>query len=169
MGLGIMRIEDVSGKDLMVERLHSGSAAEAFGELLETISARRNLQAPLHAVCLSAIVERHRKVPCGLARGLAFPNARLREIPRPFMAVGMSVPGLELGGIDGSLSRIILLYLGRAPVRADEREMLGRLSLALTDPEFAARLTSSENAEDLWDHLRSIDREVTGAARGGRA
>jgi len=162
-----MRIEDISGKDLMVERLHSTSVEEAFGELLQTIGSQRNLDVSLISDCLTAVMDRHRKVPCGLARGLAFPNARLREISRPFLAVGMSDRGIELGGRDGSLSQILLLYLGRAPIRADERELLGRLSLALTDPAFAARLRSSEHAEDLWEQLRSIDREVATAVRGG--
>ena len=161
-----MRIEDISGRDLVVERLCASSAAEAFGELLETVGRKRDIEGPLLAACLSTVIERHRKVPCGLARGLAFPNARLRGISRPVLAIGMSGSGLELGGVDGSLSRVILLYLGRAPVRADEREMLGRLSLALTDPAFTARLLSTDSADDLWEQLRSIDREVAGAVRG---
>ena len=163
---GVLRIEDISGKDLVVDRLGSSSAAEVFGKLMEAIGRRWNLEGPLLEVCLSTVLERHGKVPCGLARGLAFPNARLRVIARPILAVGISGPGLDLGGVDGSLSRIILLYLGRSPVGADERKMLGRLSMALTDPAFTERLVVSENAEDLWEHLRSIDREVAGAVQG---
>jgi mannitol/fructose-specific phosphotransferase system IIA component (Ntr-type) len=152
-----MRIEDISGKDLMTERLRSGSAAEAFAELLEMIGRRRKLEGSVLAGYLSAVVERHQKNPCGLAHGLAFPNARLRGLSLPFLAVGICDQGLQLGGKDGSLSRIILLYVGRAVAPADEREMLERLSRALTDPAFAARLVSSENSEELWESLHSID------------
>jgi mannitol/fructose-specific phosphotransferase system IIA component (Ntr-type) len=161
-----MRIEEISGRALVLD-LRSSSAEAAFAELLDAIGKERNLPAPILASYLSAVVQRHRMIPCGLARGLAFPNARLCELSHPILAIGVSSRGLDLGGNDGCLSRVILLYLGRATVPADERQMLGRLSLALTDPTFAERLTASESADSLWEILRSIDGEIAGAVRGG--
>ena len=163
-----MRIEEISGRALVLH-LSSRSAEAAFGELLEAIGKERNLSAPVLASYLSAVVQRHRTIPCGLARGLAFPNARLSELPRPILAIGASSHGLDLGGKDGCLSRLILLYLGHPTVPAEERQMLGRLSLALTDPAFAERLTASESADSLWEILRSIDGKVAAAVRGGGA
>lgn len=69
----------------------------------------------------------------------------------------MSSSGIPLGGKDGSLSRIFLVYLGRAQASPDKRAMLDRLSLAPADPSFAARMVLSEDAEGLWETLREVD------------
>lgn len=155
-----MRIEEISGRDLIVELPNAATPEGAISQLVEKMGRRRGINSGKLSEYRSAIMERHRKNPCGLARGLAFPNARLRDLPQPCLAVGMSSSGIDLGGKDGSLSRVLLVYLGCAKASPDEREMLDRLSRALVDPSFAAQVVSCEDAEGLWQTLCHVDRVV---------
>ena len=165
----MMKIEDISSRDLMVEEIRSEWADGAFGELLDRIGRIRSFKQYECSRYLSAVIQRHRLVPCGLSRGLAFPNAHLGELPGPCLAIGRSKYGIDLGAKDGSLSRVLLLYLGRSSAPPDEKEMLGRLSDALADPLTAGRLSLSESADRLWETLRSIDQQVgSGPGKGGK-
>jgi mannitol/fructose-specific phosphotransferase system IIA component (Ntr-type) len=162
-------MDEICGPELMVERLEASLRTDAIRELVELIGGKRGFKKLQVEEFLAEVLRRHDKTPCGLGRGLAFPNARMDSISTPCLAVGYSRRGLDCGGKDGSPAHIMLLYLGRATPSEGERAMLGRLSRAFANPAFAERLVFSGCSREMWEVLTSIDRETTVGLGGGKA
>jgi mannitol/fructose-specific phosphotransferase system IIA component (Ntr-type) len=161
-------MNEISGPEFIMEKPDHPSATEAIRELAELVGKNRGWRKIQVAELLAEVLRRHEKAPCGLGRGLAFPNARTDSILTPCLAVGLSRRGLDCGGKDGGLAHVLLLYIGHASPSEGERALLGRLSRALANPTFAERLLYSGSARELWEALVSIDQGTALELRGGK-
>lgn len=164
-----MRIEEISGPDWIIEDLKPSLRTDAIRELMELIGRKRGFKKVYVEELLGEVLKRHEKTPCGLGRGLAFPNARTDNVAGPSLAVGFSKKGLDCGGKDAAPAHVILLYVGRATPLESERAMLGRLSRALSSVPFAERLVYSGGALGLWETLSWLDHEAIAGVQRRKA
>lgn len=160
-----MKLCDITGQDLVIEDLKAGLRTDALREILELVGRKRGLRLLEVETYLAEVLRRHDRIPSGLGRGLAFPNARLSDLKRPILAVGLSRRGLDFQARDGRPAHVVLLYLGRVNPPEDEGRMLGRLSRALSDPGVVELLMGSSSAEEILKALVSIDTQDSVPAR----
>jgi len=160
-----MNLRDITCKELILTELKSEIRAEVLREMLNVVAARRGLNSPQVETYLAEILRRHDRSPSGLGRGLAFPNARLEEIERPALAIGLSRRGLDFESRDGKPAHVIFMYLGRSQPPPEERQMLTRLSTSLGGPDHAARFMAATTADDVWEAVLAMDRPEPVAAR----
>lgn len=75
-----------------------------------------------------AVWERESIAPTGLGRGLAVPHARLENLQKPMVAVGVSTAGVDFDAADGRPAQLIFLIL--TPTRDDgaQIEILGDIA-----------------------------------------
>lgn len=152
-----MRLVDITGKDLIDPDLGAALRTDALRALVELLGRQRGYTALQKEEYLAEVLKRHSRVPSGLGRGLAFPNARIANLGQPALAVGLSRKGLDFQARDGKPAHVVLLYLGRAKPPEEERRMLWRLSEALSDPKPAETLVAASTVDDVWKALAAID------------
>jgi len=161
----MIKLQDIAGKELVIEDLKAELRTDALRELMELVARKRGLSALQKESYLGEILRRHERVPSGLGRGLAFPNARISDLKMPILTVGLSRRGLDFQARDGKPAHVILLYLGCSPPSEDERRMLSRLSLALADPRTAEMLGGCSTADEVWEAIVAIDGQPKVGAR----
>jgi PTS system fructose-specific IIC component len=152
-----MRLEDIAAKDLVLLELQSVLRTDAIRELVELISGKRGYSGLVREEYLSEILRRHERAPSGLGHGLAFPNARISNLDKPALAIGLSRRGLNFQARDGRPAHVIFLYLGRSNPPDEEKRMLSCLSRALADPKTADAFMAASTLDEVWKAVLAID------------
>lgn len=152
-----MLLRDTTGRDLISAGLRSELPAGALRELLDLAAGRLGLEAQERDAVLAEVLKRNDRIPCGLGRGLAFPNARIAGLAAPTLAIGVSRRGLDFRARDGKPAHVIFLYLGRAEPSDEERQMLSRVSQALADAGTTEALMAASTADEIWEAVLAID------------
>lgn len=94
--------------------LDARSRLEAIAELAAAAAEVTGFDAT--EICDSVLV-REQLMATGIGNGLAVPHARLRGLPAPVVAVGLSAAGIDFDAPDGSPAHVIFLIL--TPVHDD--------------------------------------------------
>lgn len=152
-----MKLQDITGPDLIVENLQAERRNDALRELMAVVAARHGGTTSRVEAYLWEVQRRHNLMPSGLGRGLAFPNARIADLPSPVLAIGVSRRGIDFQAADRCAAHVILLYLGRANPPDDERQMLAELSSALRTDGVIDALLQATTAEEVWQSILRID------------
>jgi DNA-binding protein HU-beta len=151
-------------RDLLPEDgiIHDLQAKDALGAI-EELAARAYLNHWLNDKpwFVGAVVEREALASTAMEGGVAFMHTRSRDtskVAQPFIIVGRSYKGLDLGAPDGKPTFLIFL-LG---LKYDKLHLpiLGRLARALMDPKAVAKLRSSPSAMKMRAELLKLDDRV---------
>ncbi len=142
-----------------VPQLQTTTREGVIAELAQAAAAATHLDA---ATIKEAVIQRERMMPTGLGLGVAVPHARLSELNRPVVCMGLSREGIEFEAPDDQKARIIFLIL--TPLHDDgaQLEILADISRRFLDPtvregslrassyhEFLALLRTGEPHGDL--------------------
>ena len=98
--------------------LTARSRLEAIAELAEVAAEVSGLDAS--EICDSVLI-REQLMATGIGNGLAVPHARLRGLPAPVVAVGLSASGIDFDAPDGTPAHVIFLIL--TPVHDDGAQL----------------------------------------------
>jgi excisionase family DNA binding protein len=136
----------------------SGTTKIAVIEELAEHAARLGLVRDKHWF-IGALIERENIMPTAVGHGIAFPHTRQRhpeQVPRPFLMVGRSRPGVDFESIDGAPTRLFFV-LG---LRYQELHLpwLTKLAQMLARADAASELLAADTAERMYEVLISAER-----------
>ncbi len=111
-------------------RLSAATWMEAVEELVQPVAAELRLEP---AMLAQAVIERELTGSTGLGNALALPHARLPNIKRPVVAVGISPLGIDFNAADGQDAHLICLALLPERSTADSLAILADIARTFQD------------------------------------
>jgi mannitol/fructose-specific phosphotransferase system IIA component (Ntr-type) len=108
-----------------INPLRAADRDAAIAELAQTAASITGLSASAIA---RAVMERERMMPTGLGLCVAVPHARLHDMTKPIVCLGISPAGIEFSAPDGETSRMIFLILTPAEDDGAQLEILADIS-----------------------------------------
>lgn len=98
---------------------------------------------------LSAVLAREAIMTTGMGHGVAVPHAKIAGLKRPILAIGISGAGIEYGALDGSLVKIVALFLTPQENPKEHVKFLADLTKRLKYAHLRTRLLEAKRAEDI--------------------
>lgn len=127
----------------------------SFNEVIRDLTQRITM---MHCVddprvLEQAVLKRHQDSSCAIAEGIAIAHARGEFMHRPAMGLGVvPKPLAELTCPDGTQCDLIFIIASPDDGRS-HLTLLGRLSLMLNVPGFAAKLRHAGSQQEIYDRL----------------
>lgn len=106
------------------------------------------------------ILEREALGSTGFGAGTAIPHGRLPDLPGIVAVAARLATPVDFAALDGLPVDLIVLMLAPAGAGADHLKALARVSRALRDAAFCARLRAAGAAEDFYRVLAGDVRSV---------
>jgi Kef-type K+ transport system membrane component KefB len=148
-------LSDYLSRDRVVWKLEAGTRAEAIQTL--TAEAAKAGGMPDAGVIHEAVATREAAMGTGVGRGIAIPHARLSELTRPMVVLGICKEGIEWDEVDGKPAHLIFLVLTPSPDENDTQlKILARIARAFSDPAAIRELIDADDARAAWSCLRRV-------------
>lgn len=117
--------------------------------IIDELSQRAaDLAAVEHEIVRDRVAQRERLMHTGLPGGLAVPHARLPELDKPLVVVGLCSPGIDFDAVDGLPARIVCLILTPRDRPEAQIELLATVAETFADPSTKQRALSSRTATE---------------------
>lgn len=97
----------------------------------------------------TAILNREELVSTGIGMGISIPHAKLKEIEKFFIVVGLAKKGLDWDSIDRKPVRAVFMIGGPENSQKEYLKILSKLILLLKNEERRERLFSAEKESDI--------------------
>ncbi len=120
-----MRFTTYTSPRFFRERLLATDRLEAIGELVAAVVVDTRHDAP---ELVDAVVRRELAGSTGMGDDLALPHARLPNLRRPIVAVGISQMGIDFNAADGQPARLVCLVLLPESSSADSLAILADIA-----------------------------------------
>lgn len=136
---------------LPVGELRSTELADAVRELAEAVGHRSEASwLQVHASLDHLSPWRGRALPSS-ERGLLVLRTRMLGLPEPTLSVGVSSPGVRLGGNEGPAIHVLMLYVGSPVPSERERKVSARISALLDDENAVRKLEQARTVREAGD------------------
>lgn len=136
------KLESVVSSDAFIARLKATDRRGAIAELAAAAAKATDVDArQVH----DAVWRRERFLSTGLEHGIAVPHARLTDLSKPIIVVGLSDHGIDFNAVDGEPARIICMLLTPDKNQTAQIELLEAVARAFITPAArrAARAATS--------------------------
>jgi mannitol/fructose-specific phosphotransferase system IIA component (Ntr-type) len=153
--VGIARF---SAPELMVPALAAKTRDEAVAELVKQLAEHRFIEDPSGVSDLA--LHREAIVSTALDHGLAFPHVRNVEGGGLTFALGLKDKGIDFGGTDGHLSKIIFFIVIPTAASAFYLRLLAGLVRTFSETDARKSLLECEKPEQMWKTLTKLTRET---------
>ena len=151
-----MEFTEILAEGAICTDLEAEGRDEAIRALLSRLVEVGELEGGKLEPILQAILEREALGSTAIGRGVAVPHARVGELDRTVMALGLSDTGVEFNALDGEAVHEIFLVVG--PVEgADEYlgalQAIGRLIQSQDFRRFLSRARTGRDVLDLMAEM----------------
>ncbi|NJN37335.1 MAG: PTS transporter subunit EIIA, partial [Nitrospiraceae bacterium] len=136
------RLPDIISDKLFVHRLKGRTAHAVIEELSAVAAEATGLPAPKIA---DAVWNREQILSTGLPNALAVPHARLAELEKSCLVIGLSEPGIDFDAQDGKPAEVIALLLTPLADGEAQLELLAMVAEAFETPESHASVMAAAN------------------------
>lgn len=103
---------------------------------------------------LQALREREAKMSTGIARGLALPHGKVKEVRGLLMAIGISRRGIDYQALDGEPVFVVILVLAEVGNPGPHIEALAEISRLFSLPGFMTRIQNAGSPAEVLDLIR---------------
>lgn len=134
-----LRLADVFAPDRFVSPLESREPKQAIRELVRVSARATGLD---EALVTAAVFEREQLVSTALGGGVAAPHARLIDLARPVVAVGVSPGGVDFDTPDGAPVRLVFLILTPRSEDGAQLEILSDIAATFSQEDAVLRLSN---------------------------
>jgi len=132
--------------------LRSTTKADALGELA-TLAAEHGAGPDAESL-LAALHKREEMMSTGIGQGLAVPHVRMKEVPKPMVAVGVSRVGLaDYKSLDDQPVHIMLMILAPAGQHETYVRLLAQAAEALKHEDRRAAIIAAEKPTAAYELL----------------
>jgi Kef-type K+ transport system membrane component KefB/mannitol/fructose-specific phosphotransferase system IIA component len=136
---------------------------EAIDELARcTTLVNRNLRTD---EVRAAVRTREETVGTGAGRGIALPHARLEQLARPLVVLGISREGIDWNAVDNQPAHLVFLILTSTEDAGTQLDILSRISRGFADEETRAALLHSQSRAEIWSRLQNAVRKDSQRSR----
>lgn len=105
---GAANVRALAEEGAVLPLLRARTAEQAIRELSQALA----LGTPIDGnVLAETVLEDEEAIACGLSDGVALPHARIRDLPRPMLAIGRAPHGIDVNAPDGIPAQIFFLLL----------------------------------------------------------
>ncbi|MBN1835313.1 MAG: PTS sugar transporter subunit IIA [Spirochaetales bacterium] len=136
--------------------LRSRSKAGALRELVE--GACRTVPGVDPEKAFQAVWEREGVVSSWVGPGIAIPHGRMPGLPRPCVALGRSVKGVEFDSVDGQPVHILVLILGEVAQPDLHLQVLSSAARLLRSESVRARILAARTRKEILELIRDRGR-----------
>lgn len=134
-----LRLADVFAADRFVSPLEARDPRQAIRELVRVSARATGLD---EALVTAAVFEREQLVSTALGGGVAAPHARLIDLARPVVAVGVSPGGIDFDTPDGAPVRLVFLILTPRSEDGAQLEILSDIAATFSQEDAVLRLSN---------------------------
>lgn len=137
--------------DHIKTELTGRNKTEVINELLDLLKEKQLINNLKSA--RSAVMAREKRMPSGLAHGVAIPHARTNAVGELVCAMGIRLSGVDFGAMDGEPCSIIVLTLSPKDIQAPHVQFMAMMSRAL-DEAGRKRVLAAGTPEEVLSALR---------------
>jgi Kef-type K+ transport system membrane component KefB len=101
-----------------------------------------------------AVRAREELMGTGIGNGIAVPHARLRELAKPVLTFGRSIPGIEWDSPDGHPVHLVFLLLTPEHEQGQQLQILAALARGMNDQHARRQLAEADNSQQVWTALQ---------------
>lgn len=146
-------VSDYFSREGFVWKLEAETRQEAIGVLAAEAARARGM--PNAEVIREAVAAREAAAGTGCGRGVAIPHARLNDLPRPLVVLGISPEGIEWDEVDGKPAHLVFLILTSTTDDSDTQlEILAKIARAFSRAGACRWLIDAADAEAAWARLQ---------------
>lgn len=138
--------------------LHSSHRDDALNELISLLRRQRPELTP--ELVLQAVIDRETVFPTVIAPGLAVPHARLPELQKPLIAIGLAPAGIDFGGGGGEPVRVIIMILTPRDDPGMHLQLLAALGKIFCEPGAVEAFAALTTPEEVIAKLTGDDAKV---------
>ncbi len=144
-----MKISDYLKSELICF-LEEETRDEAIDALISLLEKQGRL--PDSQVFRDAIFHREELVSTGIGMGIAIPHAKLKNISRFFIAVGIQKQkGIEWNSLDKAPVRIVFMIGGPDDKQTEYLQILSMLTSAIKDVDLRKKILKSSSAQEVFE------------------
>jgi Kef-type K+ transport system membrane component KefB/mannitol/fructose-specific phosphotransferase system IIA component (Ntr-type) len=125
-----------------IPRLQDGDRWSVIQQLAAVAEGVAGLPA---ATIAAAVRQREEIMTTALPGGLAIPHARLANLPKPVVAIGLSPQGVDFDSPDGKLIRLVMMILTPVDMDQTQLELLADIAKTFRRGEAIAKAAASAN------------------------
>ncbi len=122
---GKLNILDIIKPDLFIPKIQAREYKGAIKEM--TLIAAKNMEMD-GATLASMVINREQIMSTGIGNNIAVPHARLDELKKPLLVIGLSKKGIDFNAPDGKPAKLICMILSPANQQETQIYILSELS-----------------------------------------
>ena len=147
-------LDDLLHPDTILANLSIASKKALFQALAATVADHHGLDP---RVVADRLAEREKLGSTGFGGGTAIPHARIDGLDRIVGAVARLEQPIDFQAIDDMPVDLVFMLLSPPDAGADHLKMLARVSRALRDPGFVAKLRGAGSPDALYALLTAAE------------
>ncbi len=151
MGLNTVALADYLHPERVVFLVGSPSRRDILLLLAELTS--RNMSTRDRTAFVKAIFEREDVASTALAAGVAIPHARLTNLDRCLVTIGIARDGVDWASRDGQPVRLIVMIAARERERSEHLHLMATLAARLGDRGLIDRMVTAADAQQALGQL----------------
>lgn len=140
-------LTDLLSGDAILERVAAASKKALFVQLAAAASTAYGLDA---AAVVEALSAREKLGSTGFGGGVATPHGKLAGLPRVVAVFARLAQPIDFAAVDDLPVDIVMLLLSPPDAGAEHLKALARVSRALRDPAFVAKLRGAGSRDALF-------------------
>lgn len=146
------RIEHFLHSRTFLPRLRATDRKSAIDELCQALARASGLD---YARISTAVWEREQVTSTGIGNGLAVPHARVDGLNGPYVAMGLSDPGIDFDAPDGKGAHIVFVVLTPPNDNGVQLEILADIGRTFVRPDVRDRALKLRSFTELLALLRT--------------
>lgn len=146
------RIEHFLHSRTFLPRLRATDRKSAIDELCQALARASGLD---YARISTAVWEREQVTSTGIGNGLAVPHARVDGLNGPYVAMGLSDPGIDFDAPDGKGAHIVFVILTPPNDNGVQLEILADIGRTFVRPDVRDRALKLRSFTELLALLRT--------------
>ena len=150
-----MKISALLTPQVIKVPLESEDKDDLFIELVQLLVSAGVLPAARRAEAEQLLEEREQKMSTGVGGGLALPHARLSDLEKPLIALGIAPDGIEYEALDGQPVKVVLAIFTPGSDPEVHVQLLTEISRLFLVPEMVSRLSTCKAANDVLELIKS--------------
>jgi len=138
--------------------LKSAEKFAAFDEILDSVYKAHPIFSKSQAS--EFIKNREKLMSCALAKGVAFPHARIPTLDAPMVAIGISRKGIDFGPDKGGPVKVFFLILTPFKEPATQLKLLGELASISSNKVIRDRILKAKTPQEIADIILAFENTV---------
>lgn len=146
-----MTLLDIVDKNLIKVPLLSTSKKDVISELIDIYKGYTNCSSSDAEKLKSAVLDRELQASTAMENGVAIPHAKIQELEKAAVVIGVSRLGVDFGGEDKS--KLFFLVLAPADKPSEHIQLLASIARLSSSPVFCRMMQNAKDCNEVYQLL----------------